>query len=95
MSVTLKSSWKHLAQQRGLRVNGFTALNTALISHGAFVYIPKGCQVPELLFIFSSLPDTDASFPRVLVVAEENSSATLIESYASVEDSTVLDKCGS
>ena len=33
--------WKHLAQQADYVVNGFTALNTALISHGAFVYIPK------------------------------------------------------
>ncbi|HEV7682793.1 MAG TPA: Fe-S cluster assembly protein SufD [Pyrinomonadaceae bacterium] len=80
--------WKHLAQQADYVVNGFTALNTALISHGAFVYIPKDAivSVPlNLLFISDGAPI--ASFPRVLVVAEENSSATLIESYASTKDS--------
>ncbi|HEV7745310.1 MAG TPA: Fe-S cluster assembly protein SufD [Pyrinomonadaceae bacterium] len=80
--------WKHLAQEADYVVNGFTALNTALISHGAFVYIPKDAivSVPlNLLFIADGAPV--ASFPRVLVVAEENSSATLIESYASTKDS--------
>jgi Fe-S cluster assembly protein SufD len=80
--------WKHLAQQADYVVNGFTALNTALISHGAFVYIPKGATVSvplNLLFFADGAPV--ASFPRVLVVAEENSSATLIESYASTKDS--------
>jgi len=80
--------WKHLAQQADYVVNGFTALNTALISHGAFVYIPKDAivSVPlNLLFISDGAPV--ASFPRVLVVAEDNSSATLIESYASTKDS--------
>jgi Fe-S cluster assembly protein SufD len=79
--------WKHLAQQADYVVNSFTALNTALISHGAFVYIPKDAivSVPlNLLFISDGAPV--ASFPRVLVVAEENSSATLIESYASIKD---------
>ena len=79
--------WKHLAQQADYVVNGFTALNTALISHGAFVYIPKDAvlSVP-LNLLFISEGAQVASFPRVLVVAEENSSATLIESYASTKD---------
>lgn len=80
--------WKHLGQQADYVVNGFTALNTALISHGAFVYVPKDVivSVPlNLLFISDGAPV--ANFPRVLVVAEENSSATLIESYASTKDS--------
>ncbi len=80
--------WKHLAQQADYVVNGFTALNTALISHGAFVYIPKDAIVSvPLNLLFISDGTHVASFPRVLVVAEENSSATLIESYASTKDS--------
>jgi Fe-S cluster assembly protein SufD len=80
--------WKHLAQEADYVVNGFTALNTALISHGAFVYIPKDAivEVPLNLVFLSDGPRV-ASFPRVLVVAGENSSATLIESYASTKDS--------
>jgi len=72
--------------------NGFTALNTAFVGNGAFVFIPKGVQVESplhLLFLaqrHSSEPATRiAGFPRVLVVAEENSRATIIESYASLD----------
>ena len=80
--------WKHLAQQADYVVNGFTALNTALISHGAFVYIPKDAIVSvPLNLLFISDGAHVANFPRVLVVAEDNSSATLIESYASTKDS--------
>ncbi len=80
--------WKQLAQQADYVVNGFTALNTALISHGAFVYIPKDAIVSvPLNLLFISDGAHVANFPRVLVVAEENSSATLIESYASLKDS--------
>ena len=80
--------WKHLAKQADYVVNGFTALNTALISHGAFVYIPKDAIVSvPLNLLFISDGAHVASFPRVLVVAEDNSRATLIESYASTKDS--------
>ena len=80
--------WKHLAKQADYVVNGFTALNTALISHGAFVYIPKDAIVSvPLNLLFISEGAHIASFPRVLVVAEDNSRATLIESYASTKDS--------
>ncbi|MEP6718773.1 MAG: Fe-S cluster assembly protein SufD [bacterium] len=74
----------HLARQADYVVNGFTALNTAFINHGAFVYIPKGVVVEvaiHLLFIASS--ERTANFPRVLIVAGENSKATIIENYVS------------
>jgi Fe-S cluster assembly protein SufD len=76
-------AWRHLAQQADYVANGFTALNTAFISHGVFVYIPKGVIVesPVHLLFISDGAQT-ANFPRVLIVAEENSSATVIESYA-------------
>jgi Fe-S cluster assembly protein SufD len=67
--------------------NGFTALNTALIGSGALVVIPKGLTVEtplHLLFLSSSTSANVAAFPRVLVIGEENSSATIIESYDSV-----------
>ena len=77
--------------------NGFTALNTAFAGNGAFVFIPKGLAVePPLQLVFLSQglsqgtqPNT-AAFPRVLVLAEENSSATIIESYGALDDSVYL-----
>ncbi|MDQ2922557.1 MAG: Fe-S cluster assembly protein SufD [Acidobacteriota bacterium] len=80
-------AWKYLAQQADYVANGFTALNTAFISHGVFVYIPKDVIVDSpihLLFISDDVQT--ANFPRVLIVAEENSSATVIESYAGTQD---------
>ncbi|MBA2704483.1 MAG: Fe-S cluster assembly protein SufD [Blastocatellia bacterium] len=74
----------HLARQADYVVNGFTALNTAFIDHGAFLYIPKGVIVEapiHLLFIAKS--ERIANFPRVLVIAGENSTATIIENYVS------------
>jgi Fe-S cluster assembly protein SufD len=65
--------------------NGFTALNAALFSSGAFVLIRRGVEVaaPIHLLFTSSIENgmTPASFPRVVVIAEENSSATIVESY--------------
>jgi len=80
-------AWRHLAQQADYVANGFTALNTAFISHGVFVYIPKGITVESPIhLLFISEGAQTANFPRVLVVAEENSSATVIESYSGRQD---------
>ena len=74
--------------ESGSNGNGFVTLNTALFSNGAFVLIPRGVEVNapiHLAFISQSQNgDAPASFPRVLVLAEENSSATIVESYAGV-----------
>jgi Fe-S cluster assembly protein SufD len=80
--------WKHLAQQADYVADGFIALNTALVSDGAFVYLQKDALMnTPLHLLFISDGTQTASFPRVLVVAGENSSATLLESFASVDDS--------
>jgi len=79
----------HLTRHADYISNGFTALNTALVDQGAFVYVPKGVtvEVPLLLLSISDQGDANkATFPRVLVVAEANSSATVIESYVSTAD---------
>jgi Fe-S cluster assembly protein SufD len=75
--------------------NGFTTLNTALFSSGLFLKIPRGQRIERpihLLFVGQAghegtLP---AAFPRILIVGEENSRATMIESYASPNDDVYL-----
>jgi len=72
--------------------NGFTALNTAFAGNGAFVFIPKGLVVESPLhLLFLSRQSEEhanvAGFPRVLVLAEEHSNATIIESYAGLDES--------
>ncbi len=69
--------------------DGFNTLNTAFINHGAFIYLPKGVQVAaplHLLFLAQPTTETAAIFPRVLIVAERESAATIIESYESAGD---------
>jgi Fe-S cluster assembly protein SufD len=78
---------EHLARYADYVANGFTALNTAFVDGGAFVYLPKSVTVKAPLhLLFISDGNRLATFPRVLIVAEENASATLIESYASTSD---------
>ena len=75
--------------------NGFITLNSALFSSGLFLKIPRGVRIEkpvQLLFAGQANSDSasPAGFPRVLIVAEENSSATILESYASPGDDTYL-----
>ena len=78
---------KYLARNASYHDNGLTALNTAFLQSGVFVLIPKDVKLTIPLQI-TYLADAEytASFPRLLVIAEENSSATLIENFASVSD---------
>jgi Fe-S cluster assembly protein SufD len=76
---------EQLARDADFSEDAFTALNTAFISSGAFVYLPAGVQLEapvHLLFLTDATRGPVASFPRVLVVAERGSAATVIESYA-------------
>jgi Fe-S cluster assembly protein SufD len=63
----------------------FTALNTALMHDGAVVYIARGAVAPaplHLLFLSDVEAAGGSSHPRVLVIAEAQSHATIIEQYA-------------
>ena len=73
---------KYLARNAGYHNNGLTALNTAFLQSGVFLWIPKNVKLERPLQI-TFAADAGANFPRLLVVAEENSSATLIESFVS------------
>jgi len=59
----------------------FTALNTAFIEDGAFIVIPKNTKVTAPIQMLFVSDDSTASFPRVLIVAEEFAEATFVESY--------------
>ena len=75
---------KYLARNAGYHNNGLTALNTAFLQSGVFVWLPKNVKLETPLQItFIGGTSNSATFPRVLVVAEEHSSATLIENFVS------------
>ncbi|HET9525231.1 MAG TPA: Fe-S cluster assembly protein SufD [Pyrinomonadaceae bacterium] len=82
-----KIARKYLARNANYHDNGLKALNTAFLQSGVFLWIPKNVKLETPLQItFVSDGAQAASFPRLLVVAEENSSATLIESFVSNGD---------
>ncbi len=59
----------------------FTALNTAFLTDGLFVYVPKGAALEKpihLIHVFDAPRDVLVQ-PRVLVVAEENAQVTVVE----------------
>ena len=60
----------------------FAAHNAALWKHGLLVVIPKGVHVEQPLYVrIANTVEGGALFFRLLVIAEEGSSATLIEEY--------------
>jgi Fe-S cluster assembly protein SufD len=65
--------------------HAFVALNTAFLCDGAFVYLPRGAVVEApigLVFLGVSNGSTPISQPRILIVAEAGSRATIVESYS-------------
>ena len=72
---------EYLARGVGYNTNGFVALNTAMLSGGAFILIPGNVEIDQPLSLLFISTGNVASFPRVLVIGEENSKATLVESY--------------
>ncbi len=78
----------HLATYADYRDAIFTALNTASVRDGAFVYIPDGkvVETPIHLLFISTSEKPVASHPRVLIVAGAGSVATIIESYVSISE---------
>ncbi|MGI8566907.1 MAG: Fe-S cluster assembly protein SufD [Pyrinomonadaceae bacterium] len=80
----------YLARSRAEDEDAFTALNTAFLGDGAFLLVPKGVRVDapvHLLFLADAAGEKPIAFPRVLIVAERGSEATVIESYAAIDES--------
>jgi Fe-S cluster assembly protein SufD len=78
---------KYLAKYADYKSDGFTALNTALATDGAYIYIPSDCELKEpvtILNILDSRKMKVISQPRNLIVTEKNSKAHIIEEYYSI-----------
>ena len=80
--------WRRFEPKLGRRADfvarPFAALATALFEDGAVVEIAPGASVAtpiHLLFWTSAAAEPAAVFPRVLVLAGEDSRATVVESY--------------
>ena len=75
----------HLGSIARPESDAFTALNTAFLRQGAFVHVSKGVVLDapiHLLFVASGGTDPVIVHPRVLIVAEESSEVSVVETYA-------------
>jgi Fe-S cluster assembly protein SufD len=74
----------YLARLAAYDDDSFVALNTAFIEHGAFVSVGRGVDARDtvqLLFVSGAAGEAWISHPRVLVVAEESSRVTVVETH--------------
>ncbi len=72
--------------------NAFELLNSAFTADGLFVYIPKNTtlKIPiEALFV-SNNDENKMILPHNIVIAEENSEATILSNYSDFSDSVKL-----
>ena len=88
--TSIRESLEHYGE-----ANSFTLLNTALFAGGLFIKIPAHFEVgPAIQLQFISEPvnvnSPAAAFPRVLIIGENNSAATIIESYRSTDEGAYL-----
>ena len=61
-----------------------TALNTAFLSDGAFVYVPIGAVIESpihCLYVSSAANGATVAHPRTLIIAGEGSRVTVVEQY--------------
>lgn len=83
----------HLGRYASFEENAFTALNTAFMRDGVFIYIPPYTIMREplhLLYFSAMNGDPTVSYPRNLIIADENSEVSIVESYAGTEGSIYL-----
>ncbi len=80
---------KFLAKHSNYMEQEFTALNTAFISDGAFIYIPDGLILDSpvhILYMTGAAEEPIVTHPRNLIISGSNSRSTIIESYAGVNN---------
>ena len=83
----------HFGRYLDIHRDAFCALNTAFAEDGGYVHIRRGTLVEEpiyLLFVSTAEDVPSMSHPRNLIVAEEDSQATLVEDYISLDGGAVF-----
>ncbi len=75
-----------MAQPQKLGSEKFAALHTAFVGDGAFIYVPKGVELPAPLIVTHVAQGSGtAVFPHTLVIAEEGSKATVVDLFLSAD----------
>ena len=78
---------RHLGKYADINTNPFVALNAGFAGEGVLVHVPHsaGSARPiHLLFVSTAANEPTVSHPRVLVVADDAATATIVESYIGI-----------
>lgn len=78
---------QHFGKYAAIEGQALNALNTALLSDGAFIHVPKGKRVSKPIVMLHVVDATDLNVlvqPRNLIVVDELAEATLIEAYLTI-----------
>jgi Fe-S cluster assembly protein SufD len=82
---------RYFGQLADFSSRSFTALNTAFVQDGAFVFVPDNVVVDtpiHIVFLSGADAATVMSHPRTLVVAGAGSQVRIVESYGGVRGQT-------
>jgi Fe-S cluster assembly protein SufD len=97
--LPLADAWTEapvLARQIGtivtdVRLHAFTALNTAFMTDGVVLHVPKEVTVRQpihLLFVTDAHAAKTVMYPRNLIVVDRGARATVLESYVGLSDAS-------
>ena len=76
-----------MAQPQKLGSAKYAALHSAFVGDGAFVYVPRGVELPTPILITHAAAGPGAAvFPHTLVVLEENAKATVVDHFLSRDE---------
>ncbi|MBI2839266.1 MAG: Fe-S cluster assembly protein SufD [Acidobacteria bacterium] len=79
----------YLARVTPHDTDAFTALNTAFLRDGGFVFVPDAVAIESpvhLLYVATGGTGAHMVHPRNLIVARENSAVTVVESFVRISD---------
>jgi len=79
---------RHYGQYADMETEALTALNTAFVQDGAFVYVPSGTVVEKPIFFLHVTAGAESVFlqPRHLFVVEDGAIARIVEAQHSLTD---------
>ncbi|WHY76725.1 Fe-S cluster assembly protein SufD [Neobacillus sp. WH10] len=79
----------YMTQAINVDEHRLTALHTALVNGGVFLYVPKNVEITEPIQAVYVHDNAEANlFNHVIVVADDNSSVTYVENYISTMETS-------
>ena len=91
-----KTVQEYLAKSISPDSDGFVALNTACIDEGVFLHLAPNAKIDHpihIIFVSTGLNKITISNPRILLIAESGSKATIIETYIALSDHNYFTNC--